>query len=200
MRLRVLIAALIGIPLFVPTVAHAETFGFDAAVAVHGLKPIGDGIGDAYSAGIGAGAEIDMNVANLYRVAFSVQPTYGLGTPEAGPLATDPSGTLWEIPILGTIQIPLVRQSPLIPYLGVGGGMHYVRESISFTSGIGDRSETKSVTEFGWHVMAGIEQNRPARIFGELWYTHATTGGLKDAIDGRNLGGIQVRVGYRRGL
>ena len=200
MRLRACCAALLMGWLLIPRIAQAEAFALDAGVGIQGIKLAGDGIGDVYSFGVGVGAEFGITVSNLYRLAFSLNPTYGFGTPDSRPLASEPSGSLWSIPILATLQIPFLKKTPYIPYAGLGAGLHYVRESVSFTSGLGAKSQTESVTEFGWHVMAGVEQNRPTRLFGEVWFTRSSSGGIDGVIDGRNLGGLQLRIGYRRDL
>jgi len=198
MFLRRGVLALLALVIAFPAIALAGPISLELAAGIQGFVPQGDGLADVYSFGVGPDVEADVHLPGPLRLALTAAPTYGFGDPVSGPLAADAGSTLWSVPVLGTLQFMFLPGRPFTPYAGAGGGFHYVRETLSFTSGIGERSETRSWTEFGWQVMAGIEQNKPARFFGELWLLKASQGGVDGGNFDRQLGGVQIRVGYRR--
>jgi hypothetical protein len=174
--------------------------GVYAGVSVVGLVPVGEELRAAYGIGLGAGVEVGLRLHRVFRVVVSAAPSYSPGSPTQGPLAADASGRLWSIPMSAGVQIVLRKASRMRTYFGAGLLIQYVHERLDFSSPLGDRSETRSYAPIGLEGQIGVEQNRSRRFFGELWYLAAKAAGLQGGGLGRNVGGLQLRLGYRTDL
>jgi opacity protein-like surface antigen len=184
-----------------PQVAQAKSFGTHAAGGAQLTVPLGSEVKETYTVGFGVSLEFGIVYTHYLRLVLSAAPAYHSGTPQSGPLASNPSATLWSLPLTATLQYTISKWRVWRPYAGAGGGLLYVREKSSFDSGIGPQEETRSYTRFTYQIMLGVEQNKPKRFYGELWYQGASAGGIDGAENtSRSLGSLQLRVGFRGAL
>jgi opacity protein-like surface antigen len=184
----------------VPSQAHAlSNFKYQAGIGLQAFIPTGEEIKDVYTFGVGVSGDAAIVYKNHVMLSLVFAPTYSPGDPVAGPLATDASASFITLPIAATIQVAILTNRPFKPYVGVGWGAYYVREKLSFTGPppFGQQEETQSATVSCFNLMAGVEQNKPRRIFGELWYNKASVFEVDDAGNGIAAGGIRLRIGYR---
>jgi len=171
-----------------------------AGGSVTGFLPTGDEIKEVYRLGPGVGVEFGLSVHEFLRFAIGAAPSYSSGDPQAGPLAANASGKLWTVPFSAGVQLAITRWPRLRPYVGAGLTALYVHENLSFSGPLGTRDQARSYTPLGVHGQVGIEQNRPRRLFAELWYFAAEAGGVEGDGFAREAGGIQLRAGYRGDL
>jgi opacity protein-like surface antigen len=184
---------------FQTSVQAAKNLNYQAGIGLQAFIPTGDEVKDAYSFGVGLSGDAGIVYKNQVTLSLGVAPTYSPGNPVAGPLASDAGASLFSLPITATLQVAIVLNKKYRPYVGVGWGAYYVREKLSFTGPpvIGDRDDTRSTTVSCFNLMAGFEQNRPKRFFGELWYNKVSVFEVEDTGNGLAAGGIRLRVGYR---
>jgi len=87
------------------------------------------------------------------------------------------------------------------PYAGLGAGALYVREQKSFSSPLGDQDQSESVTRFSWTLLAGVEKGKASRVFAELQFQSAGTGGVEEQSgSGVSLATLELRLGWRGSL
>jgi opacity protein-like surface antigen len=185
----------------VPQGAQAKPPATHAAGGILLAVPMGSEVKETYSLGFGASLEFGIVYTDYLRLVLSAAPAYHSGTPPSGPLAANPSATLWSVPVTATLQYTISKWRVLRPYAGAGGGLLYVHEKSSFDSGIGTQEETQSYTRFTYQIMVGVEQNKPKRFYGELWYQGASAGGIDGAENtSRSLSSLQIRLGFRGAL
>jgi hypothetical protein len=104
------------------------------------------------------------------------------------------SDTVTVTPIAVTVGWRLDGRR-VTPYVGAGVGSDHYTE----TSANGDPSDNVDARFVSYHVMLGAEWRRSGWLAPavELQYTHvpnALTGGVADAFDEHNLGGLEVRL------
>lgn len=180
-------------------VSAVKSFKYQGGIGLQAFIPTGEEIKDVYTLGVGLSADVGLVYKNQVILSLGVAPTYSPGDPVAGPLASDASASFITLPITATLQVAILLNRPIRPYVGAGWGAYYVREKLSFTGPppIGESQDTRSATVSCFNLMAGIEQNKPKRFFGELWYSKASVFEVDDSGNGIDAGGIRLRIGYR---
>jgi opacity protein-like surface antigen len=170
---------------------------FYGGVSLAAFFPTGQELRDTYTLGFGGGVELGMALDRWLRIVAAATPTYCPGSPVSGPLAADGRARLWSVPLSLGARITPRAHGRLRPYAGGGVTVLYVDERLSFASGLGNRTDSRSHTAVGVHGTVGLEQNRDRGLFGELSFIHARAGGIDDGSFAQALGGLQFRIGYR---
>jgi hypothetical protein len=172
---------------------HGVSVGAGAAL----FAPLGRELRDTYTVGFGAGAEIGVAIDSWLRLVAAATPSYSFGDPDTGPLVAEESARLWSVPLSLSVHLVPRARGGYRPYAGIGTTLHYVRERLKFTSGLGERGDSRSITALGAHGLLGVEQNRDRGLFGEIWVLWARGGGVDDGTLSRALGGLELRLGFR---
>lgn len=191
---------LLAIPLGQADVSAATPLHVYAGGSLLGFYPLGEELDEVYSLGFGVGAEFGLSVGESVRFTLGASPSFSSGEPATGPLAGEGSSRLWSIPFTATCQLAVRKWPKIRSYLGAGLTVEYLREGLSFTGPLGSRDQARSYTPVGFHGQIGIEQNRPRRFFGELWFLTARAGQIEGGHLGREVGGLQMRIGFRGDL
>ena len=176
----------------------AAPFGVLGGVGLVGHVPLSGDLSETYSVGPGIGLDLHLVYSPHFRLDFGLAPAWVPGSPTPGALATNESASLLYLPVYANFQYTLASSKSFQPYAGAGLGFTYVREKLSFTSGIGDKEASQSATVLGWQAVVGIEQAKKGRLFLEAWLLGGGTGGVEGVEDsGTSMMSLQLRLGYR---
>jgi opacity protein-like surface antigen len=135
-----------------------------------------------------------------FRLSISVSPQGAWGTPRSGSLAEEASARLLYLPALAVMQYRFPTGG-MRPYGGLGAGVLFAGERLSFTGPLGAEEASVSATRFAWSLMAGLEQKGTRGAFAEVWYVHAGTASIEGQSDsGVSLATLQFRLGWRTRL
>jgi opacity protein-like surface antigen len=178
--------------------ATADQVHLAGGLGLAGSRALSSDVSDTYSFGFGLVADLHLVYSRHIRLSISAGLNYSPGTPIAGPLASNESGRLIQVPVLAAVMYTLNTTGSLTPYGGAGLGLYYTNEKLSFDSGLGHQEQSRTATELSWSAVLGVEQNKPFRLYAEGWFIGSGTGSVEGQEgSGTSLNTIQLRVGIR---
>jgi hypothetical protein len=174
--------------------------GLDGAAAIVLSTSLGSRLNEHYPVGVGVALELGLVQSERFRVSLSAAPQYFAGTPAAGSLADQADARFILLPAHGALAYTLKARPPRL-YGGLGLGITYAHERLSYQSPLGKRERSLSEASLSWTVLAGVEGDGPSRWFAETHLQSAGTSGVEgQSQSGVSLASLELRAGWRTKL